>query len=270
MIKSDFHTHTIFSDDSRAPFFDSLKHTMDSGMDILAITDHYDPGYPVTDMAFRLDFDNYFPALDQARELYPGRIAAGIEVGIMEGEFEQADKAAKSYDYDVVIGSFHCYRNLDVSIYTFTDEQLQKDGYAKSREDFLRKYYEYCFDCLKKYDNYDILGHLTYIDRYTGGLLDYSLCNDAIDEILRLVISRNKSLEINTASFRYKLDSWTPRESILRRYRQLGGEMITFGSDAHSPEYYRDHFDDAVELARSIGFRYHCIYKNRVPEMDTL
>lgn len=270
MIISDFHTHTEFSDDCRAPFYDSINQAMDSGIEILAITDHHDPGYPNVEIPFHLNLEEYLPALEKAREIWPGRIAAGIEMGIMEGTFDEANRIVNSYDFDVVIGSFHCYKNIDVSIYKFTDENLQRDGLADNRADFLRNNYEYMYHCLKEYDNFDILGHLSYVDRYMGNPLDYSKCDDAIDEILKLIIEKGKALEINTANFRYKLDSWTPREEMLRRYRELGGEMITFGSDAHSAGYYRDHFDDAIGFAKSLGFKYQCIYKNRVPHMDTL
>lgn len=270
MIISDFHTHTIYSTDCNAPFYDSINKAMESGIEILAITDHHDPGYPNVEFPFRLDFEEYLPALDRAREIWGNHIAAGIEIGIMEGELEEADCVAGAYDYDVVIGSFHCFKDMDIGTYKFTDENLQQDGYAENRRDFINRFYEYVFTCLKEYDNYDILGHMNFIDRYMGGFLDYSQCDDAIDEILKLLIYRGKSLEINTSKFRYKLDMWFPRESILKRYKELGGEMITFGSDAHSPAYYRNHFDESIEFAKALGFKYQCIYKNRVPQFDTL
>lgn len=80
------------------------------------------------------------------------------------------------------------------------------------------------------------------------------------------MISKGKGLEINTSSFKYGTGTWLPRESILRRYHRLGGEILTFGSDAHNPAYYQDHFNDAVEMAKSIGFRYYCIFRERKAE----
>ena len=270
MIISDFHTHTEFSDDCRAPFYDSINLAIDRGIEILAITDHHDPGYPSVEVPFHLNFDQYFATLDKAREIWPKNIAAGIEIGIMEGELEESNRVVNSYDFDVVIGSFHCYKDLDISSYEYTDENLKNDGYAENRTDFIKNFYEYVYGCLRDFNNYDILGHINFIDRYMGGFLDYSEAGDTIDEILKLIIDNGKALEINTSTFRYKLDTWFPRESMLRRYRELGGEMITFGSDAHSAGYYRDHFDDAIGFAKSLGFKYQCIYKNRVPQMDTL
>ena len=107
-------------------------------------------------------------------------------------------------------------------------------------------------------------------DRYLGKICDYSSVADVIDSILRHAVQNGKGLEINTSSFRYGTDIWLPRSSILKRYLELGGEILTFGSDAHSPEYYRFHFDDAAELARTLGFRYYSIFRQRRPEFYRL
>lgn len=273
MITSDFHTHTCFSDDCETPFETALESAGKQGIEHLAVTDHYDPGYPNPDFPFILDFDNYLPALQKAREKYAERddftLAAGIEVGIMEGQLDNIENALNRFDYDVVIGSFHCYRDLDISDFDFS---------TIDRIKFLEDFYEYIYRMLREFDNYDILGHLTVIDRYVGDMLepagsvpcrhlyDYGFISDVIDEILRLQIERGKAVEINSSSFNYRMGTFLPRESVLRRYRELGGEMITFGSDAHSPLLYRSHFEDTTQLAKSIGFEYHCTYTNRKPE----
>ena len=111
------------------------------------------------------------------------------------------------------------------------------------------------YDCLKKFDNYDVVGHFSILDRYIGRLYDYTPLEGVIDDILRLMIQKGKGIEINTSSFKYGTGTWLPRESILKRFRELGGEILTFGSDAHSPEHYRFHFADAVEFAKSLGYR---------------
>ena len=84
------------------------------------------------------------------------------------------------------------------------------------------------------------------------------------------MISQGKGIEINTSSFKYGNGTWLPRESILGRYRELGGEILTFGSDAHNPGYYQFHFNDAIELAKSLGYRYYCTFRKRKPEFFTL
>jgi histidinol-phosphatase (PHP family) len=240
-----------------------LEGAIDKGVETLAITDHHDPGYLDPEFPFLLDFEAYHKGLEDALTNYAGKldIRTGLEIGIMEGQFEEANKVVNAYDYDIIIGSFHCLRQDDLYRYDFTDV----DGPAMV-EDF----YTYVLKCLKGYTNYDIVGHLSILDRYIGKLYDYTPYSDIIDEILRTVIYGGKGIEINTSSFKYGTGTWLPRESILKRYHQLGGEILTFGSDAHEPKYYMYHFDDAVELAKSIGFKYYCKFKDRQPEFLTL
>lgn len=277
MIKSDFHTHTCFSEDCNTPFETAIKSAREKGIEHLAITDHYDPDYPNPDYSFLLDFENYIPTIKEARERFAYSkdftIAAGIEVGIKEGQLDNINETLAMFDYDVVIGSFHCYKDIDISVFDFS--QLD-------REKFLVEFYEYIYYTLKKFDNYDILGHLTVIDRYIGDLLepsgsvpcrylyDYESISDIIDEILKLQINRGKSVEINSSSFKYRMGTFLPRESVLRRYRELGGEMLTIGSDSHNPAHYQDHFEEPIALAKSLGFKYHCTYKNRTPIFHSL
>ena len=263
VLTTDFHTHTGFSDDCDSSVDEMLDGAVSKGIKTLAVTDHYDPGYPDPEFPFTIDFRKYQQTLSYAKEKYRDimEILIGLEVGIMEGQFDAADKVINDYPYDVIIGSFHCHRDKDLYTYDFTDV----DGPAMV-EDF----YTYMYGCLKQFNNYDIVGHFSILDRYIGKLYDYNPVSDIIDEILRLMISNGKGIEINTSSFKYGTGTWLPRESILRRYRELGGDILTLGSDAHNPVHYQLNFNDAVEFAKSLGFRYHCIFRQRKPEFLNL
>ena len=236
-----------------------LEGAIQKGIGTLAITDHYDPGYPDPEFPFTLDFEEYHRALLEAQKKYQDRmdIRSGMEIGIMHGHFEEADTVINDFPYDVIIGSFHCLRGEDLYTYDYTDV----DGPA-----MLEDFYTYMYECLSEFKNYDIAGHFSILDRYIGKLYDYTQFEEIIDEVLKIIISDGKGLEINTSSFKYGTGTWLPRETILKRYIELGGEILTFGSDAHNPEHYQFHFNDAVEFAKSIGFRYYCKFKNREPE----
>lgn len=263
LIDCDFHTHTGFSDDCYVDFDTMLEGAVAAGIKTLAITDHHDPGYPDPEFPFQLDFENYHKTVDAAREKYAGilDIRKGIEMGIWADFLDESKHYVTSYDYDFVIGSFHCMRKDDLYRYDFASA----DGPAE-----LEDFYRYVYECLTEFRDFDIMGHLSIIDRYIGKLYDYSPVEDTIDEILKLLIESGKGIEINTSSFKYGTGTWLPRESILRRYIQLGGEILTFGSDAHDPKYYQYHFDDAVNFAKSIGFKYYCTFKERKPEFHRL
>jgi len=263
LIPCDMHTHTGFSDDCYVPMAEMLEGALKNGLSTLAITDHYDPGYPDPEFPFTIDFAQYQKALLDAKAQYADKmeLLTGLEVGIMEGQFEAAHRVINDFPYDIIIGSFHCHRGADLYTYDFTDV----DGPA-----MLEDFYTYMHECLTVFDNYDVVGHFSILDRYIGRLYDYSPFEDIIDEVLKLIIHKGKGIEINTSSFKYGTGTWLPRESILRRYRQLGGELLTFGSDAHAPEYYRFHFEEAAELAKNLGFKYYCIFRQRKPKFLTL
>lgn len=263
LINCDFHTHTGFSDDCDFPFYTMLDSAVSQGIEILAVTDHYDPGYPDPDFPFELDLEPYQKTLTEAAVKYEGRLdlRRGIEMGIMEGQLDVAEKTIDGYDYDFVIGSFHCMRHDALDLYDYA----ASDG-ALEIEDF----YTYMLENLTKFRNFDILGHFSIIDRYIGQIYDMTPISDLIDQLLKLLIENGKGLEINTSSFHYKTGEWMPRASILRRYKELGGEILTFGSDAHDPKNYQQHFNEAIEFAASLGFRYYCTFKERQPDFQKL
>lgn len=263
ILNCDFHTHTGFSDDCDIPMDEMIKGAISKGIQTLAITDHHDPGYPDPEFPFIMNFDKYLPALQNAMEKYRDKIEilAGMEIGIMKGRFADAEKAVNQFPFDIIIGSFHCMRHKDMYTYDFKHANITE---------ILKDFYLYMYECVCEYVNYDIIGHFSILDRYIGTIYDYSIVSEVIDEILKVIIGKGKGLEINTSSFKYGTPSWLPRESILKRYLELGGEILTFGSDAHDPYYYQYHFNDSVEFAKHIGFKYYCIFRKRKPEFYIL
>lgn len=259
----DYHTHTAFSDDCDVPMDEMIEEAIRCGITELAITDHYDPGYEDPEFPFMLNFDAYCEALLNAEKKYAGRITIvkGMEIGIMDSQLEECRRAVRDFSYDFIIGSFHCLRGKDLFRYDYS----QVDGPA-----FLEEFYTNVNKCLKEYKDYDIAGHLTLADRYIGKIYDYKPYMDIIEDTLKTIIYDGKGLEINTSSFKYGMSIWLPREEVLKLYRELGGEILTFGSDSHKTQYFRDHFDDARELAKSLGFRYECTFRQRKPEFHRL
>ena len=164
-------------------------------------------------------------------------------------------------DYDYILGSVHAGR-------------WREDYYWMDYRDpphplpvLMREYFENCL-AVAHWDKVDALAHLGYLKRYAirdGVTLDYTPYDDLIDEILRTLIATGKALEVNTSGFRYGLPEWIPGIEIWRRYRAMGGELVTIGSDAHRPEDIGAGHKEAQRMLRELGFTRFFYFRARKP-----
>jgi histidinol-phosphatase (PHP family) len=263
----DYHTHTIFSDDCSTPVRDMIDAACRMGIKEMAITDHYDPDYPDRPFPFEMDLTGYHKMLNEMKEEYKDKIhiVKGIEIGIQHGEtIDKCSKEANSFDYDFIIGSFHFAEGYDL--------HAACDFYeGRTLEEIYIAFYSYMLDCLKKFKDYDVLGHINYIDRYADGIPDFSVYRDLVEEILRLIIGDGKGLEINTSSFRHGMgERTTPAKEILDLYVKLGGGIVTIGSDAHRPKDLGHRLDYAVEMIRSAGIGHLATFHQRKLKLISL
>ncbi len=253
----DYHTHTSFSEDSNTPMREMVEAACKMGIREMAITDHYDPDYPIS---FGIDLPRYQRALNKTKEEYQGRIKIlkGVEIGIQLGEtLERCREAANSFDYDFIIGSFHCAEGYEICDPEFFQRRSAEASYIA--------FYTTVRDGLLKYKDYDVLGHFNVIDRHIHPIPDDSVYWYLVEEILKTVIADGKGLEINTSSFRYGMgERTTPSKEILQRFRELGGEIVTIGSDAHRPRDVGYGFDIAVEMIKSAGLKYLATFDQRI------
>ena len=93
---------------------------------------------------------------------------------------------------------------------------------------------------------------------------------DLIEEILKTIIEDGKGIEVNTGGYKYGLGYPNPHPDILKRYLELGGEILTIGSDGHCPEHMAYDFPKLRELLTSLGFRFYTIFQNQSPEFIEL
>ncbi|NLP29807.1 MAG: histidinol-phosphatase HisJ family protein [Clostridiales bacterium] len=257
----DYHTHTNFSEDGNAPMEIMVESAIKLGLKEMAITDHYDPDYPDPNFFFDLDFDSYHNEMETNAVKYRNKIkiVRAIEIGIQHGStLDKCKNASNSYDYDFIMGSFHCAEGLDLYNGDFFESRTTEDAYIA--------FYKYVYNCLNEFNDFDVLGHINVIDRYGEYIPDSSIYVDIITDILSLLISKGKGIEINTSSFRYGMGDHTiPTDEILKIYYKLGGEIITVGSDAHYPQDLGYKLSWAFEKAKSIGFKYIASYDQRKP-----
>ena len=116
-----------------------------------------------------------------------------------------------------------------------------------------------------------MLGHLDLIRRYdNAGDYPFEYTKPLIREILQIVIQDGKGIEVNTSSYRYGLNDLTPSEEILHLYRELGGTILTIGSDSHKPEQLGAHISDTRKRLKELGFRSFCTYAEMKPVFHEL
>lgn len=263
----DQHMHCNFSGDSDALPEDMIKAGIAHGLSGICFTDHLDYDYPEEPNIFLLDFDNYFKVLSDLREKYTDKISVniGIELGLQPQATGQNLAVAEKYPFDFIIGSSHVVNHMD---------PYYPEFFAGRDED--AAYMEYFESVLENIDSgvdFDVYGHIDYVVRYgpnKNAFYTYEKFKDIIDEILTQLISKGKGIEVNTGGFKYGLGHPNPTEGIIKRYRELGGEIITMGADAHMPEYVAYEFDKTAQIIKNCGFKYYTVFKNRKAEFIPL
>lgn len=260
---SDFHVHTNFSKDSTAPVKAQIEQAIKLGMEEICITDHLDYDVAGGKDDYPLDLDAYIPYMEEMKQLYSGRIRVntGIGLGLQLHIKDYLEGIAADYPWDFVIGSSHFIDNLDPFYPPFYEGRTERQAYER--------YFEVTLLRAQQLDCYDSFGHLDYVVRYGPNQnrnYNYQSYREYIDPILKAIIDHGKGIECNTGGFKYGLGQTNPCEDILKRYRELGGELLTIGSDSHKTEYLGHHFDQIKSMLQRCGFRYYTVYHNRQPK----
>lgn len=259
----DTHLHTHFSGDSKAAPEDMIQSAMKKGLGGICITDHLDLDYPNEPELFLQDIaaaqKEIFRLQEKYKEIFP--IRWGIELGLQPQIAEKNAAIARQYPFDFIIGSSHAVHGFDPYYPDYYEGKSEAEAY--------REYFEGILENLAVYSDFDVYGHLDYVVRYgpnKNKFYSYEKFADIIDEILRKLISMGKGIEINTGGLKAGLGHPNPTEAILKRYRELGGEIITIGADAHAPEYVGYEFEKVPGILRDAGFSYFTVFKERKPE----
>lgn len=257
------HTHTCFSHDSQADPEEVCKEGIRQGLFGLAFTDHLDCEYyenPATETNIDLSFEK----AKNLRGRFRGNIMinAGAELGDALFCPALAEKMTKKHDWDVILLSVHAVRMKGHDIpFSQIDFGRESDGFIN---DYLTYYFNDLLETVNTFD-YDVLSHLTvplrYIVKKYGRNADVKKYYPVIREILKKVVSDGKTLEINTSGYPFLM----PDGEILSLYRELGGEKITIGSDAHVPQNVSFGLRETAEYLYNNGFDRLIYYHKRTP-----
>jgi histidinol-phosphatase (PHP family) len=267
MIIGDYHNHTDFSADCDTPAELMIEKAIDLGLSYLCMTDHMDPDMQFPGLDFTFDLDEYFAKHQELKKRYQDKITllTGIELGLQPHIGDDLRNIVNAGTYDFIIGSIHVVDHVDPYFKEYWEGKTEYQG--------TYRYFENVLESLAAFDNFDVFGHLDYVVRY-GPTQDknysYHQYKEIIDEILKVLISKNIGLELNTAGLKYGLSFAHPQVEVLKRYRELGGEIITVGSDGHKPEHLAYDFHKVPDILKEAGFSYYTIFKNRKPEFIKL
>ena len=277
MIQADMHMHTWFSTDSEACPRDMADEAVRKGLKTICFTDHFDKDDLEWGEEGIFDVDAYFVEMQKLQEEYAGKlnIRIGIELGLRTYLKDYYEELTKKYPFDFVIGSVHNVpykKDAEVNI-LYTDPAAEKLFTDRTDKEAYRLMMETTLENVRTSDCFQTLGHLDYVVRYGKSReKEYSYTDyaDIIDEILKLLIEKEKGLEVNSAGLKYGLPFAHPHPDVLKRYRELGGEIITIGADAHKPEHIAYDFAKAEEILKSCGFKYYTEFFEQKPVFKQL
>ena len=277
MIQADMHMHTWFSPDSEACPRDMADEAVRKGLKTICFTDHFDKDDLEWGEEGIFDVDAYFVEMQKLQEEYAGKlnIRIGIELGLRTYLKDYYEELTKKYPFDFVIGSVHNvpYKKDAEGNILYTDPAAEKLFTDRTDKEAYRLMMETTLENVRTSDCFQTLGHLDYVVRYGKSReKEYSYTDyaDIIDEILKLLIEKEKGLEVNSAGLKYGLPFAHPHPDVLKRYRELGGEIITVGTDAHKTQDVGSYLDLASEILQLCGFKYYTIYEKRSPEYHKL
>ncbi|MDK2800627.1 MAG: histidinol-phosphatase family [Clostridiales bacterium] len=261
MYLCDYHMHSHNSTDGQNSVMELCQRAVELGLKEVAITDHFEPvkgneGYKQYNPKW------YFIDVLKARVVfkYTLKIKLGIELGQPHLYSKYSIKLIEEYPYDYVLGSAH---NLpgDVDLGTIDYSNADIKYYSKEYLRQLKK--------LAQWNQFDCIGHLDLPKRYAAvygisiSLMEYY---EDVEEVLKILIRNGKGIEINTSGLRQHSKACLPSLDIVKLFKDLGGEVLTVGSDAHRADEVGEGIQEGIELAKAAGFKYITVFNNRKPE----
>lgn len=276
MLLADYHVHTGFSDDSAYPLRQVALDAIRLNLDEVCFAEHVDygvkpewnqpdgarfeDGRPVTNCPYHA----YLEELERVRAETEGRIRlrAGLELGVQTGTVHENHALVRCLGsrLDFVICSIHQVANRE-----FWDGSFQE---GRTQEELNLAYYEELLGVVECFRDYSVLGHLDLVCRYDPfGTFPFGRVRDVVAAVLERVIADGRGIEVNTSGIRYGLGRFHPAREVLELYRDLGGTIVTVGSDSHRPEHLGSYLRLAQRQLAGLGFAGICTYERMEPTL---
>lgn len=253
----DYHIHSNFSADCTTEMEKTIEQAINIGLKEICFTDHIDYDYPDPSIEFEFDLADYDRKIRGMQEIYPDiQIKKGIEIGVQRHLLGKYEQLLVKETFDFIICSMHTTERKDLHSGAFFK--------GKSIDHAFQTYYEELLYCIREFKDFNVLGHLDLVKRYTKEKPKKDF-HEIIEMIFKEIIDHGKGIELNTSGFRYGLGNGMPSIDILKLYKECGGEIITLGSDSHVETTLAYRFKEAAEILDAAGFAYVATFKNRKP-----
>lgn len=254
---ADCHVHTTYSFDGISTIKEQLDRACEIGLKVIAITDHLD----ILPEAFAKEKENHLKCakeIETLRPKYPDlKILCGTEIGQAVHFPNLAEEYLALYDWDFILGSIHNLRNREDFYFSDFTEADPHEAYMLYLDEIMETV---------EFGAFDSLAHLTYPLRYIVGRdgreMPYERYAKRYDEILSLLIEKGKALEINTTAIKNG-GTPSPEIEIINRYAELGGKLVTIGSDAHDAKYLTSDFETAGRILLNAGIKSYVWFEKR-------
>ncbi|MDO5707436.1 MAG: histidinol-phosphatase HisJ family protein [Andreesenia angusta] len=250
----DYHAHSYFSGDCNYSMEDMIKGALDNNCKSIAFTDHidYDFGGEMGCELFTFEPEKYLREVDIMKKKFGDRIRilSGVEMGLQPHLVEDIEKRFPFDEFEFTILSLH----------TSDMKDLHDGSYFKGKKplEAYEIYYNELLYCIENFKNYQIIGHINLIDRYARFLNDIPNFNEyshILEKIFETIIKDGKGIEVNTSGFRYGMNSFLPNGKVLELYRDMGGKIITFGSDTHCPNDVLKYYEYTLKELDNMNFK---------------
>jgi histidinol-phosphatase (PHP family) len=254
----DYHHHSNHSFDSKAVMMEICEEALNKGIKEICFTEHFSVN-PEAPTYGHMIWEKYLSDIQKCQTAYENQLVIKVGIELCEPHLmrEQYKANLSSIPFDYILGSVH-----NLSGYT-----LRKYMHAHPDRDIYLDYFREIHE-LVTYADIDVLAHFDLMKRYahtTRGIYHFPDYQDIITSILHIAINRGIGLEINTSGWRTSLNESLPSIEVLKLYRELGGELLTIGSDSHKKEDVGEGFTQAINLAKEAGFNAYYTFEKRKP-----
>lgn len=251
---SDYHLHSKYSFDSSQTIEEIIIKAISMNLSEICLTEHisFDPNDKSYNFFNFTDYENEIEELSNkySKEI---KIKKGLEIGEYHLYKKEFDNFFKEHNLDFIIGSIHNLNKKSLRL------NILENGLNNSYEAYFKEVLKFV-----QIGDFDVLGHLDVIQRYAfkdGGVYNLDDYKYYIYDILKVLVSRGKGLEVNTSGLYNNL--LFPKLEILQIYKDLKGEILTIGSDAHISNRVGDKINYTYDLIKNLGFKYVFTYDNR-------